>query len=228
MFGGPMTRFQKCILLTIFGLALNACEDKSETNLYRAQQCINTATSDNVNTCLNFISTQNSPRAYVLRCSAAFISQGIQEESIVQAVEDIDKRDGGNPTAPALAALSMSNTTAAQTAVDMCRRSESLSLLAIANFSSLATSMGSLLAFTPGTSAEDIQNLIDTYDDSLKTDEEKAPLGQAVIDSQDSLCNPKDGLFKGTKACEDIDQAVSSNPGNAVAVADALLSNMKD
>lgn len=213
----------------IFALVfLCSCEDKSETNLYRAQQCINTASSETVNDCLNIIGNQSTPRAYVMRCSAAFISQGIEENAIVQAIEEIDSRDGSNPAAPALAALSMEGVEDSQNAVEMCRRSQSRSLLALANFSNLATSMGSLLEFPPNPSPEYIQDLIDGFDGGAKTEEEKAALGQSVIQSQESLCNSSNGLLKGTKTCEDINGAIAENPDNPSAIAEALLDKLKN
>ena len=61
----------------------SGCEDKQETDLFKAQSCINTATAATVNSCLAQIEGDNSERAWVMRCSAAFISQGIDEDAIV-------------------------------------------------------------------------------------------------------------------------------------------------
>jgi hypothetical protein len=208
-------------------LLLSGCDNKSESNLFRAQQCINTATADSVDSCLNFIGNQTSKRAYVLRCSAAFISQGIDELAIVKAISNINGEEGGNPTAPAIAALAMESPAVSSAAVEVCTQSGSSSLAALANFANISTAMSTILNFPPNPTAEDIQDLLDTYDPSSATAEDKQALGAAVIASQDNLCNPKTGLFKGTEACKDIDDAIASSSDPAL-VADALLANLKD
>jgi hypothetical protein len=218
------------ILLAIAGLGwLTGCEDKQEVDLFKAQLCIDKATAATVNSCLTQIDGDNSRRAFVMRCSAAFISEGIDEIAIVNALENIDGEEGGDPTAPAIAALAMSDTTTSAQALTTCTQTESSALISLANFANLATAMKALLGFTAGASGADIENLIDTYVGSIPPDSaDKEALGAAVIASQESLCNPDDGLFRDDDACVDINAAIASGGGDPNDVADALMANLDD
>lgn len=219
---------RKAIVMTgLIATVLLGCEDKKETNLYKAQRCINTATAATVNSCLNIISSQTSARSYVLRCSAAFISQEIDEAAIADAVENIKKKDGSNPTTPAIAALAMDDTTVSAEALEMCTLSGSDSLTHLANLANLATAMKALLNFPDGASAADIEALLAGWTPGGATPDHEA-LGEAVIASQDSMCNPTNGLFKDTKACQDINAAIAENGGDAAAIADALIAKIND
>ncbi len=219
----------------IFTLPLTAflilgCGNKKEENLFKAQNCINTATAASVDNCLDFISGQSSARSYVLRCAAAFISQGIDEDAMVEAIQNIEGKEAGNPTTPAIAALAMESTEVSSQALEDCTRSESKSLTALANFANLSTAMTSLLGVvgTNPTQAQ-LEALIASYDpNNPPNPAEKEAFGAAVIASQDSLCNVDNGLFKGTKACTDISSAIQANPNDPGAVADALIGNINN
>ena len=204
------------------------CGNKKEENIFKSQNCINTATAASVNGCLNFVEGQTSARSYVLRCSAAFISQGIDESAIVDAIRNIEGKDSGNPTTPAIAALAMESTEISNQALEDCTKSESKSLAALANFANLSTAMTAVLGVVGDNPTQaEIEALIASYDpNNPPSPADKEALGAAVIASQDSLCNTKNGLFKGTKACTDINSAIQANPNNASAVADALIGNI--
>lgn len=211
-----------CLLSITF---LSSCEDKKEADLYKAQLCIDKATAASVNDCLNFISGDNSKRAAVLRCSAAFISENIDETAIVNALENIDGQSSGNPTTPAIAALQMSSTTVASQAVSTCAAADSEALTALANFANIATSMSALAGFPSNPTPSSVEAWLSSYSGTSGTDTET--LGNAIIASQDSLCNSQNGLFKDQKACTDINAAITAGGGNPVTVANQLLQNIK-
>lgn len=216
------------ILLTSLSITLLGCEDKKEGNLIKAQDCINKASANSVNSCLNYITGYTSKRSYVLRCSAAFISEGIDEDAIIAAIENIDGKNGGsNPTTPAISALTMSSASVSTAAVEVCTLSESAALTALAQFANLSTSLGSLLGFAQGADPSNIEALLAAYS-GTPSDAEKEVLGSAVLSAQSSLCNSKNGLFKDTKACTDIDSAVAAHPNDPAQLADALISNLNN
>lgn len=218
----------RLLVLFIVGfLFLTGCEDQKETDLFKAQDCIDKASQANVNICLNYIDGDTSDRAQVLRCSAAFISEGIDEDAIVTAMENIDGEGAGDPTTPAIAALAMSSTTVSTAALATCEETNSKALTSLANFANLATAMKALLGFADGATGADIDALIDAYVATPPADgPDKAALGAAIIASQASLCNAEDGLFKDDDACKDINAAIATGAGNANAVADALMGNI--
>jgi len=212
---------------TLISLMIVSCGNKKEENLFKAQYCINTATAASVNSCLNFISGQTSAKSYVLRCSAAFISQGIDEDAIVEAIENIEGKEAGNPTTPAIAALTMESVAVSGQALEDCTKSESKSLTALANFANLSTAMSVVLGVVSDNPTQaEIDALLSSYNPSLPSNKEKEALGASIIASQDSLCNTTNGLFKGTKACTDINSAIQDHPNDPKAVADALIGNI--
>lgn len=211
----------------VLGVFLNACENKEESNLFLAKNCVNKASKTTVNNCLKFISGQTSKSSYVVRCSAAFISQGIDDDAIIEAMRNIKGDKSGDPTAPTIAALAMSSPAAATTAVKNCSATESDSLTALANFANLSTAMIPLLGIAPPYTATAVEAAIDAYNNG-GTVEDKEDLGNAVLNGQDSLCDKKTGMFKDSPVCKDIDAAVAANPGNAAAIADALIGKLKD
>ncbi len=218
-------------LLALSFIFLSGCEDKKQTNLFKAQVCIDHATAATVNACLNDIQGQNSERAYVLRCSAAFISQGIDEDAIVDALENIDGGDSNqNPTTPTIAALAMSDTTTSTAALQVCAQTNSSVLTALASFANMATSMKELLGFPDGATAADIEALLDDYKNNPNNydDTKKEQLGNTVIASQESLCNPDDGYMKDDQACQDINSAIAENPNDPLAIANALLNKIEE
>ncbi len=226
-----MNRLSGFFLLVATGLLFTACEDKQQTNLYKAQICIDNATPATADACLNDIAGQTSERAYVLRCSAAFISQGIDEDAIVAALENIDgSEEGVNPTTPTIAALAMADTTASRDALEVCSLTNSEVLTALASFSNMATGIKSLLGFTDGATAEDIETLLEDYKNNPGNydDAKKEELGNTVLASQDSLCNPDDGYMKDDEACDDINTAVSNNPNDPTEIANELLNLIEE
>lgn len=204
----------------------SGCGDKQETDLFKAQACINTATAATVNSCLVQIEGDNSERAWVMRCSAAFISQGIDEDAIVAAMENIDGEEAGqDPTTPAMAALAMDAPATSTAALTTCTATNSKSLIAIANMANLATVMKSLLGLADGFTSGDLDTAIDMFNAGTT---DSATLGAAVIASQDSICNPDSGLFKDDDICTDINASIAANPNDNDAIGDALLANINN
>jgi hypothetical protein len=225
-----MGLLSRAFLFLIIGYSFWGCEDKKEANLYKAQNCLNKAVPSTATSCLSFISSQTSERSYVLRCSIAFLAEGIDETAIVDALTNIDGANGGDPTSATIAALAMSTTDAASTALSYCTLSGSKSLAALAGFANISTIMGSLLpGLTYPFTAAQVEAAIASYNGAVPADSDaKAALGSALIASQSSLCNATNGLFKNDPACTDINQAIAANPDNPNAIADALLANLQN
>ena len=175
--------------------------------------------------CASFLSGDTSKRSYVLQCSIAFVSEGITETAIVNALENIDKQgEASDPTISAISALAMTDSTTSTAALNVCTQSGSKALIALANFANLATATASLAGILANPTEAAIQSFLDSYNPATDASE----LGAAVIASQDSLCNSTNGLMKGTETCENIDQAVAAGGGDADSIADALLSNLNN
>lgn len=201
------------------------CEDEQESNLFKAQSCIDTATAATVNQCSTYIAGDTSERSYVLQCSIAFVSENITETEIVNALENIDNQaSASDPTIAAMSALAMTDVATSTAALNVCTLSNSSALIALANFANIATATASLASILANPTEAALQNFLDTYNPAT----DASDLGNAVIASQDSLCNSTNGLMKGTETCDNINQAVTTGGGNPDAIADALISNINN
>ena len=219
-----MRIFSALIAATLILFTLTGCEDEKESNLFKAQQCIDTATASTVNECTTYLAGDVSEQSYVLQCSIAFIAEGITETAIVTALENIDKQDqASDPTITAFSALTMSSTTASTDALTKCTNSGSKALIALANFANLATAVGSLGSLLSDPSEANIQNFLNSYNSAT----DAGVLGAAVVASQDSLCNTTNGLMKGTEPCDNINQAIASGASNDD-IGDLLISNINN
>ncbi len=208
---------------------VSSCEDKTQTDLYKAQLCVDNSTSATVNSCLEIIDGDSSEYAEVLRCSAAFIAEGITEAQIVTAIENIDGDDSNSdPTTPAIAALAMSSTTNSTAAVTTCAKTGSEILISLSNLSNLATAMAILLDYTAGAGTESLEAALAAYNSGSADATEKAALGAAIVSSQSSLCDAEEGQFKDDDICADINSSVAANPNDNGAIADALIAKLKE
>ena len=208
------------ISILIFNLG---CEDKKESNLFKAQYCIDKATASNVNDCLELLGSQNNRRANVLRCSAAFIAEGIDEDAIVDVIRVLDKdENSAGGSAPAISALTMSSTDAANGALAVCETTESDTLIALAGLASISTAMSSVLSLGANPTEAQVQAAIDGFSSGDATS-----VGNAVIANQDSMCNPDSGLFKDSDECTKMNAAIKAGGGND-AIGQAFINSLKN
>ncbi len=212
-----MVQSRLMVILVLVFSVLVGCEDKSETDLFKAQLCIDNANAANVNACLNQIEGDTSKRAAVLRCSAAFISEDITDDSIVRAIENLKGDQEASSTSVAIEEFAMSSPEASDAAVNTCEKTESESLIALANFANFATVLTPVLNALGlgGACGDDVQCAIDAFDPSVPGNaDDEAALGAAISASSDSLCDPTTGLFKSSDACTDLKAAQGNGSNN--------------
>ena len=228
------------VLLSISLLTFSGCEDKDDAEIYKAQFCLDRAApgSADVAACVANIQNQTSKQAYVLKCSADFLTAGIDEVKIVNAIENMDGDDNGsNPSTVLMDNLSFqtqtpiaSNNTLAAQAVTNCSLSGSDTLKALAEMASVSTFM--YVATGGGQTIEQfLQGCTggSTCIDSIVTNGDDAAMAATVLSMQDTLCG-ENGMFKSEgDTCLDIQNATDSatkNPDGSVQNPEAFLEDL--
>ncbi len=227
---------KKIFLISLLALGFVSCEDKNDDKIYSAQQCLNSATRDNVDACVAKVAGMSSNQSYVIRCSADFIKQNITTIRIVNATEDL-KKNSGDVTVKALSFFTFQDVNSvtgkdlAVAAVDNCTRTGSQILRDLALLGQMATIISSLAALIPGDDGIDpdalkswLAGLNQTTIDNLPVQDLEA-LGSAIIQAQPSYCG-KNGQFEGTEVCTDLNQAIAG--GNPAQIAKDLIDQIKN
>lgn len=211
-------------LIFSISLMLISCENKEDDKIFSAQKCLNTATAATVDNCVNIVSGVSTTRAYVIRCAGDFIRQDINNSTIVQAIENIDKNDGSNTTDPNVTLYDFfifDTLTQVAEAVENCRATGSKNLETLAVSAQAATIIKSLtsglsiqawLASNPDFSAQDPATL--------------NQLGETILSLQPIACL-NNGQFVGSEVCDNLNTAINAG-GSSSAIAQAYLNQLKN
>jgi hypothetical protein len=211
-------------LFSISALFLFGCEEKNDDKIYKAQRCLDNSTSETVDNCVEMVSGITSGQAYQIRCSADFLRADINNDTILDAIEELDNDNGSSSDATVtfFKFFKFEDTAAADVAIENCTLTGSQTYRDLALAAKTATIMNGL------TGGQDLDQWIDSLNpgsiDSL-SEEELEDLGETVIALHPSLCG-EGGDFEDNPVCDEIG-AVIDEP-NAVELAKALLLELKN
>ena len=220
---------KKWLCLLAISSVFIGCEEKEDDQIYSAQICMNTATNLTVDTCLAKIAGVSSARAFVLRCSAEFIRAQITTSTIVTAIEDIENNDAGNtedPTIEFYDQFSFLSTASADVAVTNCTASGSEGLKLLALSAKTATVIKyDVLGTLPGgnMTAADLAAL----DPSTADAADLQAIGESVLLMSPIACGTG-GSLEDTEICDNINAAILSSGGDAQALGEAYLNQLKN
>jgi hypothetical protein len=215
----------RTLILAATALFLISCEDKNDDKIYDAQRCMDVATPATVDTCVDKVAGIGSTQAYVIRCSADFLRANITENTIVDALEQLDSGNA-DPTKNATVTLfkffTFTDVTAADAAVANCLATGSTTLHDLALSAKAATVVNDL---TGGADLETwVAGLTPSSIAALDADQ-LLNLGNTVLTLEPSVCGDN-GQFEGTKVCTDLQAAIGdSDPAE---VAKSLLAQLQE
>jgi hypothetical protein len=230
-----MNKYQKIITTTIFVTAtfLFSCSKSSTNDLQDAQLCLNKANESNAMDCVEKISSDTSPLAYSLRCTAIFVTQGFGDAaSFVDALDSINGGSGTctggcSSTVSALNALTFeaagvssptertANNTAASNAFTQCSQADAKIYTQIASLFQIGT-MTSMLAYSLGASGpggtvteDDLKAAL--LDGSL----DAATVGTIVAVTFENTCQNTENSSDSTQAyCTELQTALDGGATN--------------
>ena len=149
---------QRLIILAAFStLALmnSGCEDKSQATLASAQSCLDGAsTTSQANACAAKVATDYSADAYLIRCSANFIAQGVTGDRLALAYKQMDAGSSSSNKTTALMSYmlfndSLTGNSSAETVFN-CQSSGVASMYQLASAVGLATSVANVASSALG------------------------------------------------------------------------------
>ena len=97
-----MTKFKFIIPIALMSASLfiTGCESSEDLSLSTAQSCLDSAkTEDQATMCINDLGDNKSPEAYLIRCSANLVAQGITGSRFSEALTKIDDKDSSKTDA---------------------------------------------------------------------------------------------------------------------------------
>lgn len=217
---------KKLLLLSICVVGFVACESDEDKKTASAQDCMNSATSTTVDACVAMVDGVGTNQANKIRCAADFLRADINEDRIVEALDQLDKKNTDttkNATASFMSKFRFSDADGANQAVVNCTSTGSQTLVDLANAAKTAT-----LIFVLSNGAVDLQawadGLTDGQIDGLDPDQ-LVGIGETVLALQPSLCGAS-GQFEDNKVCVDLNEAIGNN--DAAAIAAALIKKFKE
>lgn len=235
------TKNIKVIGLFIFAQLVFSCGKSDKNDLKETQLCLNTSESAQAMSCLDKISSNQTPQAYKLRCAAVFISEGFRTpSSFIEALDKINNPTGTctggcSSTVGAITALTFKN--ADNTSATDRARSDEVASRAF-NYCSLADTniyMQISSLFKIGTLAANIAYLTNgggtPTEDQIKTAISSLPapeMGALVISTYNSTCQDLEKASDSTKKyCAELGSAVNSG-GTPTDIGNCLIGKLAD
>ena len=214
-------RLTQILIIVAASTLFLACGEQDVDKIGEAQECLDSATAETAASCEDLVSGLESEKAYMVRCSVAFLKQGFDDpskfEEIFSALSPSEDSSGSsNPMLSAMAVLAFDTTENAADAQTKCDQSGSPGFIMLASMSNMATTIagsgtGDLLdtissggEVTPEQLEDALSNL-DTSDDES--------LGQSANLIADSYCS--DSATADSDVCDDINQATSDDDTDA-------------
>lgn len=200
------------------------CAKTDADAIFKAQICIDKATSTTVDACLSGISGVTSQQAYLLKCSADFIRANITESTLVSALENLNNNNNTtNPAATAMSNLKFGSNTLAAQAVSDCTLTGSSSLMTLASIASVSTAAFvalQRLGLSPTSTPEQIAAALAALNPASLTPTELQAVGTSVISLATAACGTT-GTLNNTEVCNSIPAGT-----DATTVANAFLNNL--
>jgi hypothetical protein len=210
-------------------------ENANDKQVADALNCLDHATNaSTADVCVAKVSGIQTPQAYLIRCSADFIAQGLTGSRLATAFQQQKGSTvGGSNQTIAMAAYlvfdsSITNHTAAITTSD-CNQSNEPSVIGLASMVSVATNLAQAASALGGPSFSNLNpsnigsfdpTAIKTVADSLYADlqsghpiqasvDAENAIGQAAITAQAAYCSPGSS-FVGQDVCNKLNNAIQA------------------
>lgn len=234
-----MNNTWKLFLLAPVLLTLTSCETPEDQQIASAQQCIDGAkTSADADICYAAVAGLESEKAYLIRCSAAYIAQGFTGARFAAAFQRLkdNPSSGQDPMATVMAYLIFSKPSTQYTAdntLTNCTKSGVRAMIRLATMTRLATfiaqsGLGSITAnvdptspsFDPAAISTAITNLANSG-----TPADQATVGEIAVQASTAYCNAGSS-FENNEICINLKQAIATG-GSSAAIGASLLAQLQ-
>lgn len=213
----------KILFLTVIALPLlSACESEEDRILADAEACINRATTAaEADVCMAKVAGMQNEDAYLIRCSAHFVAQGLNESRLAAAFQNIDANGnvgGFSPTTTALSYLVFDNVTLpAHTVViskSDCERSGATSLVRLLTMIEIGSTIADLGGgITPGDTTAIEAIITDLTDGTPATPAQQTAIGSMAVSVRETFCL-NNSAYSSTDVCDKVNAAYAASAGN--------------
>jgi hypothetical protein len=230
-----------CLTLAFSGgcFMLSGCESSDDRSYANAQTCLDQAHSaTDTNRCVAMVNGLETDSAYLIRCSANFVAQGLTGDRLGTAFQSLKSQTAGqNPTTQMLAYMVFNEADTANnvnTTLNNCQLSKVDSMYKLANAVYAATTFASIAGggsipsyLDPSNPAFDptrLKQAIDTLQ-SGSTAGQQQQVGSVAQTVNSTFCGTG-STYSTTDICTRIGTAISSGNGDSAAIGAALLAQL--
>lgn len=224
--------------IATFAMLIVGCETSEDRQLADAQSCLDAArTSADADVCLDKVQGLESNSAYLIRCSANFVGQGLTGERLARAFQEIKDNPGAgqNPTTKMLAYMVFNNALTrhnVSTTIENCQRSGVSSMFRLATTVQLATTLASFAGGSPSDldpsdpsfNPDKLKDVIDNLA-GASTPEQQTEVGNIALTANQAYC-AEGSSFKENDICKRLSSAISTGNGDAQAIGAALIAEL--
>lgn len=237
------------LMLAALPVALSGCsrENESDRAVASALACLDVATdATSADACVQKVEGIETSQAYLIRCSADFIAQGLTGTRLATAFQQQKNpaSGGSNQTVAMAAYLVFSPSITAHTAeitVDNCNKSGVPSVIGLSAMVSVATTIATMTgslptnldpsnpgSFDPEALKQSVSNLLQNAqnnpNDPTVVAQETA-IGQAALSAQTAYCGAGSSLST-QDVCTKLNAAISTSSGDAANIGFTLLQQL--
>lgn len=238
-----ITKFSSLALTALAAIAFLACsqENEEDRKIAAALACLDAAkTMADSDICQSKVSGMETEQAYLIRCSANFIAQGITGSTLASAFSQLNKTPAtGSQTSSMLSFLVFTKTSALNTSaltMSNCAKSGVQSSKGLAAMVSAASAIAATCPLaicptglagspldpaSPSFNADQLRSLASTLAGGGDT-ATKDTIGQAAVAAQAAICGTGSSL-SGEDVCKKINAAIAAGAGNTVTIGQNLL-----
>lgn len=223
-------------LIALAGFALASCgETEEDRTIASAQNCLDNAHSPtDGKACYDMVGSLTSEKAYLVKCSAAYISQGFTSKRMGDAFEKLKDSNGGNGMATTMSFMAFSKTAPAISitdAVSDCKKSGVRALLRLSTMSQLATTIGNFVGTLPDPTDPSFdpstyQGMVDGWISGSTTAEQQTEIGNIAVGMNEAYCGPGSS-FADNEICTKLGEALQLGGGNPQTIGAELLNRLK-
>lgn len=213
---------KKLLLVGLMFIGAIGCGKKDSDKIAEAQACLDTSTGPAALSCASKVDGLSSKESYLIRCSAAFIAEGIAEPAtLVQAFSNLDGNTNPVATFMNILAFDMNNDATAdkafaQATFNNCNAAGNPGFVLIAGYANMATAINAVAGI-------DLSNGIDTTEASNIIAAGPDAIAATATAIYTTSCTT--GNESNAQLCADLGAAINSSNSNTE-LANAILTQL--
>ena len=230
--------FARSLALLSLTTLVSGCETSEDRAYANAQSCLDQAKDVNsANVCSAMVDGLTSQQAYLVRCSANFIAQGLTGARLASAFQSLQNQTPGtNSTSTMLAFMVFDNSRTGNdvtTTINNCQQSGVQSLFRLATGVQWATTIAGLAAVSgvipsnlnpsdPSFDPTQLTTVLNNLKTGGATDPQKQAIGSSALTANAAFCAAGSN-FQSQDICTKLSSAIQAGNNDPTAIGAQLL-----